>query len=161
MLVITEILDGSASTVGTLSMGLINPGAGNIKSSSTALLFSIAILKANENNSKMRIRYTKRQDWLNVITLLYEKTSEQSMIDKRIDEKEAEELKMIFVHYLDKRKEIMKDTGLKVEDVFGDVMNKDIFSKEQITEINNFSGNNVNINIKNNFNFLYLKREKY
>ena len=32
----------------------------------------------------------------------------------------------------------MKNTQFKVEDVFGDVINKDNFSQEQITKLNNF-----------------------
>ena len=57
------------------------------------------------------------------------------MSDKKIDEKEAEELKKIY-HYLDKRKDIMKNTQFKVEDVFVDVISKDKFSQEQITKLN-------------------------
>ena len=60
------------------------------------------------------------------------------MIDKKIDEKEALELKKIYNHYLDKRKEIMDSTKFKVEDFFGDVISKDSISPEQITELNNF-----------------------
>ena len=60
------------------------------------------------------------------------------MVDKKIDEKKAEELKKIYNHYLDKRKEIMKNTSFKVEDVFGDVISKNKFSQEQITKLNNF-----------------------
>ena len=93
LLIITEILIGSASTVGSSSMALINPGVGIFISSSTALLTSIAILITNEYISKLKIRYTKLRDWINVITLLYEKTLKQSMVDKKIDEKEALELK--------------------------------------------------------------------
>ena len=89
LLIITEILVGSASVVGSSTMGLINPGAGNIISSSTALLTSIAILITNEYISKIKIRYTKLRDWNNVITLLYEKTLKQSMVDRKFDEKEA------------------------------------------------------------------------
>ena len=48
------------------------------------------------------------------------------MVDKKIDEKEAEELK-IYNHYIDKRKEIMTNTQFKVEDAFGDVISKDYF----------------------------------
>ena len=48
LLIITEILIGSASAVGSSTMGLIDPGAGIIISSSTALLTSIAILMTNE-----------------------------------------------------------------------------------------------------------------
>ena len=32
----------------------------------------------------------------------------------------------------------MKNTSFKIEDVFGDVIKKDNFSQEQITELNNF-----------------------
>ena len=60
------------------------------------------------------------------------------MIDKKIDEKEALELKKIYNHYIDKRKEIMNSTKFKVEDIFGDVISKDSISTEQITKLNNF-----------------------
>ena len=119
-------------------MGLINPSVGIIASSSTTFLTSIAILITNEYISKLKIRYTKLRDWINVITLLYEKTLKQSMIDKKIDEKEAEQLKQIYNHYLDKKSEIMKNTQFKVEDVFGNVISKDNFSQEQITKLNKF-----------------------
>ena len=55
---------------------------------------------------------------------------------KKIDEKGALELRKIYNHYLDKRKEIMKNTQFKVEDVFGDVISKDNFSREQTTKRN-------------------------
>ena len=87
LLIITEILVGSGSAIGSSAMSRINPGAGIIISSSTALLTSIAILITNEYISKLKIRYTKLRDWINVITLLYEKTLKQSMVDKKIDEK--------------------------------------------------------------------------
>ena len=60
------------------------------------------------------------------------------MVDKKIDEKEAQELKKIYNHYIDKRSEIMKNFSFKVEDVFGDVISKDNFSQEQILKLNNF-----------------------
>ena len=138
MLIITEILIGSGSTISTSTLGIINPGAGIIISSSTALLTSIAIMITNEYISKLKNRYTKLRDWINVITLFYEKTLKQSMVDKKIDQKEAEELKKIYNHYIDERSEIMKNTQFKVEDVFGDVISKDNFSQEQITKLNNF-----------------------
>ena len=59
------------------------------------------------------------------------------MVDKKFDQKEAEELKKIYNHYPDKRKEVMKNTQFKVEDVFGDIISKDNFSLEQITKANN------------------------
>ena len=83
MLIITKIHVGTVSA-GNSTMGLINPGAGIIISSSTALLTSIAILITNENVSELKIRYTKLKDRVNVIILLYEKTLKQSMIDKKL-----------------------------------------------------------------------------
>ena len=138
LLIITEILVGSGSAKGSSKMGLINPSVGIVILSSTALLTSIAISITNEYISKLKIRYTKLRDWINVITLLYEKTLKQSMVDKKIDEREAEELKKIYNPYIDKRSEIMKNTQFKVEDVFGDVISKDNFSQEKITKLNNF-----------------------
>ena len=119
-------------------MSLINPSIGVVLTSSSALLTSIAILITNEYISKLKIRYTKLRDWINVITLLYEKTLKQSMIDKKIDEKETEQLKQIYNHYVDKKSEIMKNTQFKFEDIFTDVISKDTISTEQITKLNNF-----------------------
>ena len=138
LLIITEILVGSGSAIGSSAMSMINPGAGIIISSSTALLTSIAILITNEYISKLKIRYTKLRDWMNVITLLYEKTLKESMIDKKIDQKEAEQLKQIYNHYVDKKSEIMENTSFKVEDVFNDISHKDTISQEQIIKLNNF-----------------------
>ena len=138
LLIITEILVGSGSAVSTSAMSLINPSIGIVLTSSTALLTSLAILITNEYISKLKLRYTKLRDWINFITILYEKTLNQSMIDKKIDEKESQELKKIYNHYIDKRKEIMDSTRFIVEDIFGDVISKDSISTEQITKLNNF-----------------------
>ena len=78
------------------------------------------------------------RDWINVITLLYEKTLKESMIDKVINQKEADQLKQIYNHYVDKKSEIMKNTQFKVEDISNDVINKDTISQEHIIKLNNF-----------------------
>ena len=83
LLIITEILNGSGSAIGSSAMSMINPGAGIIISSSTALLPSIAILITNEYISKLKLRYTKLGDFINFSTMLYKKTLSQSMIDKK------------------------------------------------------------------------------
>ena len=138
MLIITEILIRSGSAISTSTMSLINPSIGIVLTSSTALLTSLAILITNDHISKLKLRYTKLRDWINFITILYEKTLNQSKIDKKIDEKEAQELKKIYNHYVDKRKEIMNSTSFKVEDIFGDIISKVSISAEQITKLNNF-----------------------
>ena len=138
LLIITEILIGSGSAITSSTFSLINASIGIPTASCSALLTSIAILITNEYISKLKIRYSKLRDWINVITLLYEKTLKQSMIDKKIDEKEAEQLKQIYNHYVDKKSEIVKNTQFKVEDIFIDVISKDVISTEQITKLNNF-----------------------
>ena len=138
LLIITEILIGSGSAIGSSAMSMINPGVGIIISSSTALLTSIAILITNEYISKLKIRYTKLRDWINVISLLYEKTLKESMIEKVINQKEVDQLKQIYNHYIDKKSEIMRNTQFKVEDIFNEVINKDTISQEQIVKLNNF-----------------------
>ena len=85
LLITTETLLGSASTIGSLMMGSIIPDAGIIISSSTALLTSIAILKTNWYNSKLKKRYTKSRVWFKVITMLYEKTLKQSVVVEKIE----------------------------------------------------------------------------
>ena len=138
LLIITEILIGSGSAITSSTFSFINPSIGIPIASCSALLTSLAILITNEYISKLKLRYTKLRDWINFITILYEKTLNQSMIDKKLDEKEALELKKIYNHYIDKRKEIMDSTKFKVEDIFGDVISKDSISPEQITKLNNF-----------------------
>ena len=137
MLTITEILIGVDFTDSSSTLALLNPSFRIIVWSSTALLTSIAILITNEYISNLKLRYTKLRDWIKFITILYEKTLSQSMVDKKIDEREALELKKIYNHYLDKRKE-MNSTKFKVEDVFGDIISKDSISPEQVTKLNCF-----------------------
>ena len=74
-------------------MGLITPGAVIHISSSTALITSIAILITSEYISLLKKSYSKLKDWINIKTLLYEKTLKQSIVDKKIVEEEAQDLK--------------------------------------------------------------------
>ena len=82
--------------------------------------------------SKLETRQTKVRDWIIVITLPFAKTLKQSIIYEKIDEKEAEELKKIYNHYLDKRSEIMEKTQIKVEDLFNDIIYKDFYFSRTI-----------------------------
>ena len=52
------------------------------------------------------------------------------MVDTKI---EASEMKKVTIHYLDKRKEILKNTQFKVEDIFCNIIGKVSFSSDQIT----------------------------
>ena len=64
------------------------------------------------------------------------------MADRKIDQKEVEELKKIYNHYLDRGKDIMKNTQFRVEDIFGYKISKDYLSPEQITKLNTFFSQN-------------------
>ena len=106
MTIITETLIGSASTINSSTIAILNPSVGIIFSSSTALLTGSAILITNEYFSKLKIRYTKLRDGIIVITLLYEETLKTSMVDKKIDEKEASEFKNFKITTLVKEKKL-------------------------------------------------------
>ena len=69
----------------------------------------------------------------------YEKTLRKSIVDKKEDEKESEELKKIYNHYLDKTKGNVQITQYKVEDIFGAIVSKDNYSQEQAIKLINFS----------------------
>ena len=86
----------------------------------------------------MKVGYTKLRYCINETSLLYEKTLKQSMVDNKIDDKEVAELKKIYNHYLDKRKEIMKNTIFTAEDLFGDIKSKDPISPKKIKKLINF-----------------------
>ena len=92
---IYQILLRSASTITSSTLSVVNPSAGVILSSNTALLASIDNLIANETVSKLTIRQTKTRDWITVISLLYEKALKEPMIDKKKDQKEASEVERI------------------------------------------------------------------
>ena len=61
------------------------------------------------------------------------------MVDLKKDETEANELKKICNHYLDKRSEKMKKTQFEVEVIYRDILNNDSISPQQITKLNIFS----------------------
>ena len=68
------------------------------------------------------------------------------MIDKKIDENEASELKNFIITTLVKEKKIMKNTSFRVEDVFRDIKHKYSISPERIIKPKAFlSRNNMNI----------------
>ena len=78
------------------TLSLLNPSVGFVITGTTALITSIAILITNEYISKIRLRYTKLRDRISVTSFLYERTLKYSMIDKKINAKEANELKKIY-----------------------------------------------------------------
>ena len=100
-MIITEIFIGSDSAITSSVFSLINPSIGIPIANCSALLASIAVLIINEYNSELKIRHTNLRDWINVKILLDEKTLKQSMIVKKIDDKEAHELEKNYNHYLE------------------------------------------------------------
>ena len=66
--IITKILLGSGYAIGTSTRSVLNPSIGIVPTSPSALKTPIAIIITNESISKLKIRYTKIRDWINVIT---------------------------------------------------------------------------------------------
>ena len=61
-------------------MSLLNRSIGIVLTSTTVLLTSLVISITNDFISKIKLRFTKLRDWISFITILYEKTLNQSMI---------------------------------------------------------------------------------
>ena len=83
-MILSEILIGVGGL--SVSSGLTISGiapAGMITTSGISFLTSISTLITNEYFPKLKIRYTKLMDWVNVTTLLYEKTLKESMNYKK------------------------------------------------------------------------------
>ena len=102
---VLEILTGASGVVvgSTLTATGVGATIGVLIAIVSAFIASIATVITNEYLPKRKARYTKLRDHVNMITLLYEKTLTKSMADKKIDEKEGEELKQIYNHYLEKK----------------------------------------------------------
>ena len=96
ILIITESLTRSASTISSGTLAELNPSMNVVILASTTLWSSIAILITNEHIWKYKIWYTKLRDWIFVTTFLYEKTMKTSMVDKKTDDKKELELKNIY-----------------------------------------------------------------
>ena len=72
--------------------------------SCSALMTSIFIIITNEKISKLNIRYNILSHCNNVISLFYEKSLKQTIRGRKIDEKEALELKKIKIIILMREK---------------------------------------------------------
>ena len=59
------------------------------------------------------------------------------MVDKKINEKDAFELKKIHNHYLDERSVNMQNTQFTVEVYHSDIISKKTVAREQITKYKN------------------------
>ena len=93
-MIVSQILFSTAGlTVGSgLTLSWL-ARVGLFCASSISFLTSVSILNTNKYICKLKKLYTGLGDWIIVITLLYEKTVEQSMIDKEIDKKESLEIR--------------------------------------------------------------------
>ena len=135
---ILEILAGASGVVvgSTLTATGVGTQIGVPVAGVSSFAISVAVLFTNEYFSRLKLRYQKLRDQINMIKLLYEKTLKKSLVDKKIDEKESEELKSIYNQYITKRKEIMENTKFTVEDIFGRLDLSENISAEQIRTLN-------------------------
>ena len=129
-----EILAGASGVVvgSTLTTTGVGTQIGVPIAGVSSFVISVAVLFTNEFSSRLKSRYQKLRDHIKMIKLLYEKTLKKSLVDKKIDEKESEELKIIYNHYITKRKEIMENTKFTVEDFFDKLDLSENISSEQI-----------------------------
>ena len=67
----------------------------------------------------------------------------QSLIDKKVNEKEEQKAKNTHDHCLDKRTDILLITQLNLKDVFGDFLGRKSISQEQTTKLLFFSQKDV------------------
>ena len=158
--IVSEILKGvgGISVASGLTISGLAP-AGMVAASGISFLTSISTLITNEFFSKFKILHTKLRSWIIVTTLLFDKTLKESMIDKRIDEKEGGKLISTYDHYINKQDENRKWTQFKVEKVFGKIIQKDTNSPEQITKPNNFLAKYIYIYIKIGSNLFKPKKK--
>ena len=103
-------LVGSNSTNVSSTLSIVNLIIGIPIAIISVQFTSIAISMTTEVISKLKARYTKLINWINVNNSIYEKTWKQSMTKKEVDEKEAQEIKFIYNQYLDKRSRRMRNT---------------------------------------------------
>ena len=101
---ITAFLIGSFSTISSSALTLLNPSAGIIISSSTALITSIDILITNEHLSKLQIRCTEIRDWIKVITLLYKKISNNQWQIQKLNKMKLRNWKRFIINILLKKR---------------------------------------------------------
>ena len=59
-----------------------------------------------------------------MINVLYEKTLNESTMDKKTHKKEGEGLKTLYNHFRDKRKDSMNTTEKSYQDIFDDNLRK-------------------------------------
>ena len=79
------------------------------------------------------------REWINFISILYEKTLKEYMVDKNVDKREVLDMENFHNQYTDKRKKFSDTTKFEVEYIFSDVISQEFKSLEQVTKLNNFS----------------------
>ena len=91
----------------------------------TSFIARVATFIGKQYFAKFKLRYTKMRDWIQTITILFEKTFNKSMKNGEFDGEEGEGLKKIYNHCFDKSKVIMKSTEKSYHEVFGGILGKE------------------------------------
>ena len=99
---ISELLIRSSSTIVSSKLSIVNPSLGIRIASSFCSDYIDSYFHKKINYFKLEVPETKLRYWINVISLLYENTLKQSVLDEKIDDKEAVELEKFYNIYLDK-----------------------------------------------------------
>ena len=105
---ITDFLPGYSSTLVSSTLSFVNVGIGTPIASCSFLITSVKILIESEVMSNYKIRINNLGDWINVFNLRKGKTLKQSVIDRTLEQKEADEEKVIPNPHLIKRSDFLK-----------------------------------------------------
>ena len=139
---IVGILSGVSTLTGAILTSTVLASIAGIPISSASFVLTIASMIMNAYLDSVKTRNRKKQDFINLTILLYEKTMKKALQDNIINEQEQRELKDIYQHYLNKKDDIEKSTQFDVKEVFkdslGEMAKRDLISDEIIVKLNDF-----------------------
>ena len=139
---IVGILSGVSTLTGAILTSTVLASIAGIPISTASFVLTIASMIMNAYPDSVKTRNRKRQDFINLTILLYEKTMKKALQDNIINEQEQRELKDIYQHYLNKKDDIKKSTQFDVKEVFkdslGEMAKRDLISDEIIVKLNDF-----------------------
>ena len=119
-----NLISGSGLSVGVAVSATRWGSSLEIPIASTSFFISsIARLITNEFRFKLEEKFSRLIKWKDFRTLLHDKALMKSLIDGRIEEREGDELKK-YKHYLGDHKEIMENTKISFQHVFGDTLGR-------------------------------------
>ena len=136
------ILTGVSALTGAILTSTVLASIAGIPISSASFVLTITSMIMNAYQDNVKIRNRKKQDFINLTILLYEKTMKKTLQDNIINQQEKRKIKEIYQHYLNKKDDIKKSTQFDVKEVFkdslGEIAKRDLMSDEKIFKLIDF-----------------------